>query len=387
MADATPAPVATSTPAPASAAPAAEAPAVDIVEQAFDRIAAEVEAEEARSPQTETAEQAEGEEPAEAAEAEPEKPEPAEQTAEQLEAADEALFADAALKTPAGIKAAADRLRALRAEVKQTQGAIAKKQKEVDHDFRVLRNKQAKFKQTKDEHLGWFSQQRDQARMLGQHINVLRSGTPAQVVESLGFLTGKDGLGFYEELVKNAAGLRQAPNQEVEAVRRDYEQRFAALEQRLQEQQTTAQIEERRAQVAQLEARVIETAKDATQYPALAHFVTASPREVLAEIKAMRKAYKDETGEALPMAQAMLELNAKLAPYLPAGGGGAGQPRAGQAQNPGGQSSPSSSTKSPGGVAGIPPSASARVAPVRPITEEERRQELTPEFFADIGLW
>ena len=113
----------------------------------------------------------------------------------------------------------------------------------------------------------------------------------------------------------------------------------------------------------------------------------AGVAKLLAEIKAMRKSYKDETGEALPMAQAMLELNAKLAPYLPAGGGGAGQPRAGQAQNPGGQSRPSSSTKSPGGVAGIPPSASARVAPVRPITEEERRQELTPEFFADIGLW
>jgi hypothetical protein len=385
MADAAIATAPTATPSPAPAAPAAEAPAVDIVEQAFERIGAEVAEEEARA-ETQTEETVEGE-PAAEGQVEEKKPEPAEQTAEQLEAADEALFADAALKTPAGIKAAADRLRALRAETKQTQGALAKKQREVDHDFRVLRKKQATFKQTKDEHIGWFSQQRDQARMLGQHINVLRSGAPAQVIESLGFLTGRDGLGFYEELVKNAAGLRQAPNPETEAIRRDYEAKFAALEERLQGQQLSAQLEERRAQVAQLEAQVIERAKDATQYPALAHFVTASPREVIAEIKSMRKAYRDETGEALPMAQAMLGLNAKLAPYLPAGGGGAGQPRVEQTQNPGGQSSPSSSTKSPGGVAGIPPSASARVAAVRPITEDERRQELTPEFFADIGLW
>ncbi len=385
MADATPAPATTATPAPAPAP--AEAPAVDIVEQAFDRIAAEVEAEEARAPQTEPAPPPEGEEQAEATEAQAEAEKPAEQTAEQLEAADEALFSEAALKTPAGIKAAADRMRALRAEQKQAANALAKQRKETDHDFRVLRQKQATFKKTKEEHLAWHRNEQSTARLLGQHVSVLRSGSPAQVIESLGFLTGRDGLGFYEELVKNAAGLRQAPNQEVEAVRRDYEQRFAALEQRLQDQQVSAQVEERRAQVAALEAQVVERASDATQYPALAHFIANSRREVIAELKDMRKAYRAETGEALPMAQAMLELNAKLAPYLPAGGGGAGQPRAGQAQNPGGQSNPSSSAKSPGGVAGIPPSASARVAPVRPATEEERRQELTPEFFADIGLW
>jgi hypothetical protein len=386
MADAAIATAPTATPAPAPAT-AAEAPAVDIVEQAFERIGAEVAEEEARSAETQTEETpAEGEHAAEA-QAEEKKPEPAEKTAAELEAADEALFADAALKTPAGIKAAADRLRALRSEVKQTQGALAKKQREVDHDFRVLRKKEASFKNTKQQHLAWHTQQREQAQLLGQHVNMVFNGTPQQAAESLGFLRGKDGITAFEELVTTMSGLRKGTNPETEAIRRDYEQRFAALEQRLQGQQLTAQLEERRAQVAQLEAKVIETAKDATQYPALAHFVTASPREVVAELKSMRKAYLDENGEPLPMAQAMLALNEKLAPYLPAGGGGAGQPRVAQTQNPGGQSSPSSSTKSPGGVAGIPPSASARVAAVRPITEDERRQELTPEFFADIGLW
>jgi hypothetical protein len=364
-------------PATEAAAPAtASAPDVDIIEAAAERLAEGAEA--AEQPEAEAkAEPKEGEP---AAEQEPAKP------SEALAAEDEALFADEALKTAAGVKAAAERARQLRAEITAGQKALANKQRAVDHDFRVLKNREAKFKTTKDQHLSWFSQQRDQAQMLGQHVNVLRTGSPAQVVESLGFLTGKDGLAIYEEIVKNAAGLRKAPDPELEALRAEQRALRDELRREREEARQQQEISQKQAVVEQRKAELIEGAKDATKYPTLSRYAGIRPEAVLTELVSMKRAYKAETGTALPDGEAMLQLDQQLALLLRQEGGGAGNPQPEEGRNPGGKPSQSSPAKRTGSVAGIPPSASTRVAPVRQATEEERRQELTPEFYADLGL-
>lgn len=363
---------------PAEATPTApeptSAPDVDLIEAAAERLSAGESAEATETAQAEPKE-TEGEPAAEA-----------EKTSEQLAAEDEALFTDKALSTAAGVKAAAERLRAVRGEITAKQTALANKQRSVDHDFRVLKNREAKFKTTKDQHLSWFSQQRDQAQMLGQHVNVLRTGTPQQVVESLGFLTGKDGLAIYEEIVQNAAGLRKAPNPELEAIRAELraerEERKREAEERRQQQE----VGHKQAVVEQRKAELIAGAKDATKYPTLSRYAGIRPEAVLSELVSMKRAYKAETGTALPDGEAMLQLDQQLALLLRQEGGGAGNPQLEESQNPGGKPSQSSPAKRTGSVAGIPPSASTRVAATRPATEEERRQELTPEFYAELGL-
>jgi hypothetical protein len=381
MAEAAATEVTTEPVTPAEAAPAAAEPAPDILDQAFANLAAQAEAEEG---------EATDETPAEATpkpEAKPDdKAEPEEPTAENLEAADEALFTDAALKTAAGVKNAATRLRVIRAELKASTTKLEKRQHAVDHDFRVLKNREKRFDKTKSEHLAWHERERGTARLLGEHVNVLRTGSPAQVVESLGFLTGKDGMAIYEEIVRNAAGMRQAPNPEIEAVRRELREEREERQREREESRRSAETQHKQAVVERRKAEILETSKDTTRFPNLAELGAIRPRELLNEVVAIKRTHLAETGEALPDGEALLELERQVALLRKQQGGGAGNPRPEESRNPGGKPSLSSPAKRTGSVAGIPPSASARVAPIRPATEEELRQELTPEYYDAIGL-
>lgn len=368
----TAAPATTEAPSPATGAPTF----VDDVEAAAERIAAAAEEQE-----SEPGAEGEGDgEPKTEEQPTDEKPKA------ELAAADEALFSDKALATAAGVKAAAARVRELRAETTAAAAKLEKRQGRIDHDFRVLKNREATFRETKERHLAWHARERETARLLGGHVNMLMRGEPAQVVESLAFLTGRDGLKMYEAIVQNAAGLRQAPDPQVEALQRRLDSALAQIEERERALTERAETEHKQQTVERRKAELLEASQDAAKYPTLAELAALRPREVVNELVSMKREYKKATGTALTDEQAMVQLEKQLALLVKQQGGGAGNPRSSEGQNPGGKSSQSSSTKSPGGVAGIPPSASTRVAPVRPATDEEQRQELTPEYLASIGL-
>lgn len=366
-----------------AAEPAGEAPApfVDPVDGAFERIASEIDEAEGTEAPPDT-------EPAPPPDGDP-KPEPdPKAAAEALAAADEALFSDKALSTPAGMKAAVARVRALRTEAGATLKKAEKQQRQNDRDFIVLKKKAATFDRTKSDHLSWFSRVRDEARLMGGHLDVLgTSNEPAQILDSLGFLTRRNGRDMFELLVKGGAKMRKEPDPEMTALQR---QLAEMREEQRQEREANRQTAEQRRKaefVQRREAEIITGAKDATAYPTLATFAEIRPREVLSYIADMKREHKDTYGTVLPDAEAMVELEKQLALLTNGQRGGAGNPQGLAAVNPGGQSSQSSSTRHPSLVAGIPPSASTRVPAQREPTDEERRQDITPELLQDIGLW
>jgi hypothetical protein len=284
------------------------------------------------------------------------------------------------------VKAAADRLRSMRAETTANAVKQAKKQRSIDHDFRILKKREAKFDSTKQEHLAWNAQQRATAGLLGRHVDILRDGTPAQKIESLGFLTGQDGMAAWEGIVQGMAGVKKQANPEIEAIRQELREERAERARERDAARQHAEFSQKRTIVENRKAQILEGAKDATTYPTLAKYVGVRPQAVIDELVSMKSAYKAETGEALSDSEAMLQLDQQLALLLRQEGSGAGTPRLEESRNPGGKPNLSSSAKKAGSVAGIPPSASSRVAPTRPATDEELRQELTPDYWASLGL-
>lgn len=375
--------VAEATPAPAAAEPATEATAfVDPVDGAFERIANEVE-------QSEGAEDGPVTEPAPPPdEAEPKKEPDPKAAAEALAAADEALFTDKALSTPAGLKAAAQRARELRTEATTTLKKAEKQQRQNDRDFIVLKKKQESFKTDKAEFLSWRAGEQNTLRMLGGHLEVVASSNdPKQILDSLGFLTRRDGRAMYELIVAGGAAMRKQPSPEIEELRRELREEREERKREREEARQAADRQQKNEVVQRREGEILAAAKDATAYPTLARYVEIRPREVLAEIITLKRAHREATEQTLSDAEAMLQLDQQLALLLEGQRGGAGNPRAEPASNPGGQPSQSSPARLPSLVAGIPPSASTRVPTQREPTEEERRQDYTPEFLRDIGLW
>ncbi len=385
MADAAPAAVTEQAPAAAEAeTPAVEAtpePFVDPVEEAFGRMASEAK-DELDGAETTAADPA--------AEPKPEgEPKPADPkvAAAALAAADEALFTDKALATPQGMKAAAARVRELKSEAVASLAKVEKHQRQVDRDFIVLKKRESKFAKGKEEHLAWYSARQNEVRMLGGHLDVIATSTePRAVLDSLGFLMRKDGRDAYEMLVAGGAQLRKAPNPEIAELRAELR---AEREERHRERaEAESQAERRRkyATIEQREAEILGAAKNGATYPTLARFVAERPREVLNEIVNMKRQHRQTYDATLTDAEAMLQLDQQLA-RLTGASGGAGQPRPEQGHKPGGQSDQSNPAREPSRVAGIPPSASTQVPAQREPTDDERRQELTPEFYQGIGLW
>lgn len=378
---AAPAPV--ETPA-VEAAPEAVEPAafVDPVDDAFGRLAAEA------------ATELEGEAGAEPAgdpepKTEPEAKPPGEAKPAADLGADEALFSDKALGTAQGVKAAAARVRELRATVQQGLQKVEKEQRKVDRDFLVLKKREKSFTQTKAEHLEWHAGQRSEARMLGGHVQALRTGTPGQVLESLGFLMGKDGRTAFEELVQGGAAMRKQANPEVEAVRAELAEIRAERQRERDGARLAAERQHKVETVQRREGEVLALAKDAGTYPTLAQYVAERPNEVLDEVVALKDAHRRTYGVPLADADAILQLDQSLARLL-GSRGGAGDPRPsgnGSDPNPGGQSGQSIPAKQPSRVAGIPPSASTQVPVSREPTEEERRQDWTEDELKSMGLW
>lgn len=286
----------------------------------------------------------------------------------------EDLFSEKALAAPGGVAKA--------------QAALKAAQQKHDREYLKLEARTRSFKQTLEQHKTELGQSRAYVQAVQSDVQLLANGTADQKLEALGRLTRRDGLKVWEELAIGAAGGKKpAPSQEALELR----QMMLEMKQERENERAQAIQQSQLGQLQQLQGQMLQGASDATQFPALAHFATAKPAEVVAELHD-RILTAHNAGRPITWATAFHQLNAELAQYhhpapasaaavtsqgvgdLAISAAQAAKPVAQAQRSPGRSLNPSLATRQGGSV--------------REMTEQERIAELAsdPDFMASLGL-
>jgi hypothetical protein len=231
-----------------------------------------------------------------------------------------ALFSDAALAKPEGIKAAADHLRAKSRDAQKREFVISKRQdklREKVHAFAAEKEAVAADRNT----VAQLGQQ------LRQDVAALQRGSAKEILSTIGRLTGREPADIYREmshLMVTDGKSNGKSNPEFDALKKEIADLKAAREEetRLAQESAYTQAEQ------QAMDRIYSVAADAAKYPAIASTVALDPsvktevRDWLADYK--RKNYNAQTDTAVSddaAAQALEQL--LLAAKQPAGSTGA----------------------------------------------------------------
>lgn len=308
-------------------------------------------AEDAAEPTTET-EAVEATDEAEATDAD--KPtEPVEPAAVDVET----LLSDEALSTPEGIKAAADWLRS--------------RERTTGKDFRVLKKREKRFaaeRQAFERDKGFVATVHKQQLA---NAEALRSGNAKQVIEALTNITGRPGAEIYNEITHLMLSDGKSNGRADPAVEK-MNAKVAELERRLAERDEQNRIAELDQQIERGKDVVLNHAKQADKYPAIARYIAAAP-ENAAEVREFLADYvirQDAAGVPVTAASASAYLNKRLSAVFAASPAQDGGPARG---NPVSQK-PKARAISPG--------ATTR----REITEEESLERLAsdPDFMGAL---
>lgn len=334
----------------AEALSSAEPPAADPVEPELQAEAEVLEEE-----------QAEGEETA---------PEPQKEVAKPT-FDDDAAFADEALSTPEALRSARE--------------LIQEQRRTSQRKYLELQKRETRFKQKQASVLQLQDNLRAQFGALQNDIQALRNGDASTVLGALSRLSGgKNATELFEEISINLAqnGKKRAPSPEVEELRAH----VAQLEARLQSDELSKQQQETQSLIAQEKREIVRLASDAETYPVLASFATDNPQGVANDVaqyilehhrRGVTLDYPTALGNIESELRARFErIQPKIAPH----NGDAGR-EAGAVANPevpqvGKSLTPSLATQS----AGI-----SRAASDEELLKKAT-QELPTEFWAQFGM-
>lgn len=281
-------------------------------------------------------------------------------------------FSEAALAAPGGIANAQKLL----------------KQKQQDHDraYLKLSNRERAFKQTRDQHIAELNQTRAYVQAVQADVNLLANGDASQKLDALGRLTRRDGLKVWEELAIGAAGGKKAPPApEVVELREQLAQLTRHLQAEREQQQEHATVQ----QLHQLKTQMLQGATNAEQYPALAHFASAKPAEVMEQLNEyIVEAHA--SGRPITWQQAYNRLNSELSEYYQPAASAAVAPTGagGLATSVAQAAKPVQPTQRSPGRSLNPSLATRATSSVREMTEAERIAELAsdPDFMASLGF-
>jgi hypothetical protein len=282
---------------------------------------------------------------------------------------DDALFTEEALRTPEGIGKARDVL--LAAQVKMSRG------------YGRLKSREEKLA-TQAQHVD--QRERTIIRLgegLQSDLQQLENGDATAIINTLGKLCRRDGIAVYQMLTDNMVlnGKKPKPSKETQELRSELQQLRDALAGK--ERQEHEQLNQQREM--QAKQRIFSGATNAAEYPALAHFATAKPNEVVETLVQMKIEHHKQHGTVLDDAEAFRTLNAQLSRYAPTETGA--KPDAGREPShskPGTQAARLGKTVSPSRAS----TASSRRS-IDEMSDEERMAELARDprdIFDQLGL-
>jgi septum formation inhibitor MinC len=264
--------------------------------------------------------------------------------------------------------------------IERAQAALNEKRKDHDRLYLKLSSREKKLNHDAERFKAELGQSRAFVQSVQADVRMLAEGTAEQKLEAIGRLTNKDPLKVWEEIAVTAAsGGKKAPSAEVLELTRKLER----FEQEREAERARAVEYQQVQQLNQLRGQMLQGAQSATeQFPALAHFASVKPAEVVEYLNDMIVAAHNG-GQPMTWAQAYEQLNSELAPHhiptAPAVLGLATQaapvaakPVVPTQRSPGRSLNPSLATRPQGSV--------------REMTEQERIAELAsdPDFLGSL---
>lgn len=254
--------------------------------------------------------------------------------------------------------------------IEKAQAALNDKRKEHDRLYLKLSSREKKLNHDAERFKSELGQSRAFVQSVQADVRMLAEGTAEQKLEALGRLTRKDPMAVWEEMAVTAAsGGKKAPSPETQELQRQIQELRAE-----REAERAAAIEHQQIQqLNQLRGQMLQGAQAAAeQFPALAHFASVKPAEVVEYLNDMIVTAHNG-GRPMTWAQAYEQLNSELAPHhIPAAQPAQGlatlvapaatKPVAPTQRSPGRSLNPSLATRPQGSV--------------REMTEQERMDEL-----------
>jgi septum formation inhibitor MinC len=261
----------------------------------------------------------------------------------------------------------------------KAQTAIKERQREADRRYLKIEAREKRLNHDAERFKAELGQSRAFVQAIQSDLQLLSDGNAEQKLEALGRLArGKDPLKVWEDIsITAASGGRKAPSPETQELQRQIQELRAEREAERNQAVEQQQIQ----QLNQLRGQMLQGAQaSATEYPALAHFASAKPREVVEYLNDMIVSAHG-SGQPITWAQAYAQLNAELAPHLPAAPAAQGlatltaqaaKPVVPTQRSPGRSLNPSLATRPQGSV--------------REMTEAERIAELAsdPDFLGSL---
>jgi len=290
----------------------------------------------------------------------------------------EDVFSEKALSTKQGIQAAKAKIEELRTELK-------KRQSKIDNFDIRLEKKTRAWEAKKSEEEQRLSNDRNIARMLQAHLGVFRTGSPEQILDSLGSLTGRSGKQVWQDLTDTMLrdGKEPPRSREVEGLKGEIAELKQLLQNQQQEREQAAQRaeqERRLGHAAQWRDGLIEQASNAETYPHLSQYVALGRGAEIARYTTQIINDLTERGEAADDSICLARIESELARALTSSAG-AQKPSTGQgpAKKPGGQQA----QRTP---ASISPSVTRSASTVREMTEEELLEaaQSDPQFMSQV---
>ncbi len=264
--------------------------------------------------------------------------------------------------------------------IERAQAALNDKRKEHDRLYLKLSSREKKLNHDAERFKSELGQSRAFVQSVQADVRMLAEGTAEQKLEALGRLTRKDPMAVWEEMAVTAAsGGKKAPSPEVQELTR----RLEAFEAQREQERLQAIEHHERQQVRQFHEQMLQGAQAATdEFPALAHFASVKPTEVVEYLNDMIVAAYNG-GRPMTWAQAYEQLNSELAPHhIPAAPAAQGlatlvataatKPVVPTQRSPGRSLNPSLATRPQGSV--------------REMTDQERIDELAsdPGFLSSL---
>ncbi len=264
--------------------------------------------------------------------------------------------------------------------IEKAQAALNDKRKEHDRLYLKLSSREKKLNHDAERFKSELGQSRAFVQSVQADVRMLSEGTAEQKLEALGRLTRKDPMAVWEEMAVTAAsGGKKAPSPETQELQRQIQELRAEREAERAQAIEHQQIQ----QLNQLRGQMLQGAQAATeQFPALAHFASVKPTEVVEYLNDMIVAAHNG-GQPMTWAQAYEQLNSELAPHhIPAAPAAQGlatlvapaatKPVVPTQRSPGRSLNPSLATRPQGSV--------------REMTEAERLAELAsdPDFISSL---
>ena len=263
--------------------------------------------------------------------------------------------------------------------IEKAQAFLKEKQREHDRAYLKVKDREQRLKHDAERFKSELGQSRAFVQSIQADLQLLTDGNAEQKLEALGRLTrGKDPLKVWEEIsITAASGGKKAPSPEAQELARQ----IAELRAEREAERAAAVEQQQVQQLNQLRGQMLQGAQSATEeFPALAHFASAKPREVVEYLNDMIVAAHG-SGQPMTWAQAYAQLNAELAPHF-----SAVQPAQGLATLTAPAAKPVAPTQRSPGRSLNPSLATRPAAAVREMTEAERIAELAsdPDFLGSL---